>query len=300
MPMFRALELCPDARVIPPNMAKYKRVSQQIRSIIESATPVIESVSLDEAYLDLSEGTGREARPAACSLANVAQRIENEIEITVSVGLSYNKFLAKLASDLEKPRGFSIIGQAEAKRFLAPLSVRMISGVGEATAKRMEENGISTIGQLQRLSEMQLITQYGKFGRRLAGYAKGEDPRKVTRHRAPKSVSAETTFQNDIQTAVQLCDAIRPLCQRVAERLARGGLAGGTLVLKLKTHDFRVLTRNHRLSHPTQRADVLFRCVARMIEREANGRAFRLIGVGVSDLCPSSQADPPGLFQGLS
>ena len=153
MPMFRALELCPDARVIPPNMAKYKRVSQQIRSIIESATPVIESVSIDEAYLDLSEGTGREARPAACSLANVAQRIENEIEITVSVGLSYNKFLAKLASDLEKPRGFSIIGQAEAKRFLAPLSVRMISGVGEATAKRMEENGISTIGQLQRLSE---------------------------------------------------------------------------------------------------------------------------------------------------
>ena len=297
MPMFKALELCPDAVVIPPDMAKYRGVSQQIRSIFLSATPVIEPVSLDEAYLDLSEDNRLDSRPAAYSLAEIARRVEREINITVSIGLSYNKFLAKLASDLDKPRGYSVIGKSEATDFLAPLPVRKINGVGEATARRMEENGVSTIGQLQSLSELQLVSQYGKFGRRLAQYAQGEDDRKVTPHRGPKSVSAETTFRQDITSQQQLCEAIRPLCERVAARLDRGDIAGGTLVLKLKTHDFRVLTRNLRLAHPTQQADVLFRNVAPMIEREADGRAFRLIGVGVSDLCPSTHADPPDLFQ---
>ena len=297
MPMFKALELCPDAVVIPPDMAKYREVSQQIRSIFLSTTPVIEPVSLDEAYLDLSEDNRLDPRPAACSLAEIARRIEREINITVSIGLSYNKFLAKLASDLEKPRGYSVIGKSEAKDFIAPLPVSKINGVGEATARRMEKNGISTIGHLQSVSELQLVSQYGKFGRRLAKYAQGEDDRKVTPHRAPKSVSAETTFRQDITSGQQLCDAIRPLCERVAARLVRSDIAGGTLVLKLKTHDFRVLTRNLRLAHPTQQADVLFRNAVPMIEREANGRAFRLIGVGVSDLCPSTHADPPDLFQ---
>ncbi|MDP7650560.1 MAG: DNA polymerase IV, partial [Rhodospirillales bacterium] len=193
MPMFKALELCPDAVVIPPNMAKYRNVSRQIRTIFHTATPVIEPVSLDEAYLDLDEGLRLDPRPAACSAAKIAKRVEEEVGITVSIGLSYNKFLAKLASDLDKPGGFSVIGRAEAKSFLAPLSVRKINGVGEATAKRMEENGVFTIGHLQSLSEARLVSQYGKLGRRLAKYAKGEDERKVVSARARKSVSAETT-----------------------------------------------------------------------------------------------------------
>lgn len=296
MPMFQALELCPNAVVIPPNMAKYKRVSQQIRSIFLSVTPAIEPVSLDEAYLDLSEDIRLDMRSAACSLADIALRVEQEIGITVSIGLSYNKFLAKLASDLNKPRGFSVIGRAEAKGFLAPLPVRKINGVGEATGKRMAENGITTIGHLRSLSEIQLVSQYGKFGRRLARYARGDDDRQVMPHRPPKSVSAETTFKVDIRSAEQLSDAIRPLCERVAIRLVRGDIAGGTLTLKLKTSEFQVLTRNHRLTHPTQRAEVLLRNATPLIEKEANGRAFRLIGVGVSDLRPSTEADPPGLF----
>ncbi len=297
MPMFKALELCPDAVVIPPDMAKYREVSRQIRAIFLAATPVIEPVSLDEAYLDLSEDNRLDPRPAARSLGGIAQRIEREIGITVSIGLSCNKFLAKLASDLDKPRGFAVIGKSEAREFIAPLPVRKINGVGEATARRMEKNGISTIRHLQSLSELQLVSQYGKFGRRLAKYAQGEDDRKVTPHRAPKSVSAETTFRHDIASKQQLCEAMRPLCERVAARLVRGDIAGATLVLKLKTHDFRVLTRNLRLVHPTQQADVLFRNAVPMIEKEADGRAFRLIGVGVSDLCPSAHADPPDLFQ---
>ena len=300
MPMFKAMELCPDAVVIPPNMAKYKEVGLQIRELFLSATPVIEPVSLDEAYLDLADDIRLDSRPAAVSLAGIAKRVEQEIGITVSVGLSYNKFLAKMASDLDKPRGFSVIGRAEAKDFLAPLSVRKINGVGEATAKRMAEHGITTIGRLQSLSEMELVSRYGKFGRRLALYAEGDDDRKVVSHRAPKSVSAETTFGTDIRSADQLHEALQPLCQRVAARLKRSDIAGATLVLKLKTSDFKVLTRNLRLANPTQRAEVLFRNAIPLIDNEADGRAFRLIGVGVSDLCPSIQADPPDLFDILA
>ena len=160
----------------------------------------------------------------------------------------------------------------------------------------MAENGITTIGHLRSLSEIQLVSQYGKFGRRLARYARGDDDRQVTPHRPPKSVSAETTFKVDIRSAEQLSDAIRPLCERVAIRLVRSDIAGGALTLKLKTSEFQVLTCNHRLTHPTQRAEVLLRNATPLIEKEANGRAFRLIGVGVSDLRPSTEADPSSLF----
>ena len=299
MPMFRALELCPDAAVIPPDMAKYKRVSNRIRGILLAATPMIEPVSLDEAYLDLSEDVRLQDRPAAVSLAEIATTIESDVGITVSVGLSHNKFLAKLASDLDKPRGFSVIGRAEAGDFLKPLSVRKIMGVGEATARRMTELGITTIGELQGVPERQLIARFGKFGRRLARFAHGEDERAVTPDRPTKSVSAETTFAADIRDADRLCEALRPLADRVAVRLRRADLAGWTVVLKLKTSDFRTLTRNHRLADPTRLADVIYSSAAALITREANSRAFRLIGVGVTDLCPPENADPPDLFDGL-
>jgi len=231
MPMFRALELCPDAVVIPPDMTKYKRVGNRIREIFRAATPVIEPVSLDEAYLDLSADVRPEDRPAAVSLAEIALAIERDIGITVSVGLSHNKFLAKLASDLDKPRGFSVIGRAEAGDFLKPLSVRKIMGVGEATARRMTELGITTIGELQGVPERQLITHFGKFGRRLAKFAHGEDKRAVTPDRPTKSVSAETTFAADIRGADKLCETLRPLAERVADRLRRADVAGWTVVL---------------------------------------------------------------------
>jgi len=299
MPMFRALELCPDAVVIPPDMAKYKKVSNGIREIFRAATPMIEPVSLDEAYLDLSADVRLEDRPAAVSLAEIALAIERDIGITVSVGLSHNKFLAKLASDLDKPRGFSVIGRAEASDFLKPLAVRKIMGVGEATARRMTELGITTIGELQGIPERQLIARFGKFGRRLARFAHGEDERAVTPDRPTKSVSAETTFAADIRDTDQLCEALRPLAERVADRLRRADFAGWTVVLKLKTSDFRTLTRNHRLADPTRLADVIYRSAAALIGREADGRAFRLIGVGVTDLCTPENADPPDLFDAL-
>jgi DNA polymerase-4 len=296
MPMFKARELCPQAVILPPSMARYKEVSGEIRAIFAAATPIIEPVSLDEAYLDLAGEHRLDARSAAECLATIARRVEREVRITVSIGLAPNKLLAKLASDLDKPRGFSVIGAAEASAFLAPLPVSRIHGVGFVTAQRLERQGIATIADLQALSETQLVLQYGRFGRRLAQFSHGRDDRRVSPARGSKSVSAETTFSRDLASADQLVAIAGPLCERVSAQLVRKHLAGGTAVLKLKTSDFQIITRNRRLANPTQRAETLLDAVRPLIEREADGRRFRLIGVGVDQLTTAEAADPPDLF----
>ena len=296
MPMFKALQLCPDAVVLKPDMAKYKAVSNEIRDIFRSATPVIEPVSLDEAYLDLSDDVRTSCAPPAHLLADIARRVEAEVGITVSVGLSYNKFIAKLASDLDKPHGFSVIGRGEARRFLASLPVGRLHGVGKATEEKMIRRGITTVAQLQALPEEQLIAWFGRFGQRLAELVQGIDERRVTPSRAAKSVSAETTFRDDLHDAVDLMAALRPLADRVSERLRKSGLAGQTVVLKLKTSDFQILTRNRKLPYPTQRADVMVEAVTEMLTRECDGRRFRLIGIGLADITDAQTADPPDLF----
>ena len=300
MPMFKARKMCPHAVIIRPNMSKYSEVSRQIRAIFLDVTPVVQPVSLDEAYLDLSRDVRVEGdEPPAIALARAALRIEAEVGITVSIGLAYNKFLAKLASDLDKPRGYSVIGRVEALDFLSDLPVNKINGVGAVTAKKMAEHGIETIGQLQAMSDDELVGRYGRFGRRLAGFVRGEDRRKVSSGGAAKSVSAETTFVTDLRDAADLREQVRPMCERVADRLKAKGIAGGTVVLKLKTADFQILTRNRQLSQPTQKGDLIFEQAAMLIEAEADGRVFRLIGIGVTDLVSGAKADPPDLFERL-
>lgn len=296
MPMFQALEKCPEAVVIPPDMAKYRRVSGQIRAIFLDETPIIEPVSLDEAYLDLEPDACVSADLPAVALARIARRIEDEVAITVSIGLSHNKFLAKLASELRKPRGFSIIGAGEARAFLANLSVAKINGVGGVMARKLEAGGIETIGDLQSRSESELITRFGKMGRRLAAFSQGEDDRTVTPDRPTKSISAETTFGRDTGSLEDLAATVRDLAERVAGQLDRKRLSGATVVLKLKTSDFKLLTRSRRLQAPTQRASILIEAALPMLERERDGRTFRLIGIGVDQIAPASAADPPDLF----
>ncbi len=300
MPMFKALELCPHAVVIPPNIAKYRQVSAQIRELFLMATPMVEPVSLDEAYLDLSPQARLVDRPAAILLARLARAIEQRVGVTVSVGLSYNKSLAKLASDLNKPRGFSIIGEAEARDFLATLPVTAIHGVGAATAHKLEGEGITHVHQLQEQSETALIARFGKFGRALFRLVQGQDSRPVTPDRPTKSVSTETTFRTDIRDAGELAQALRMLCDKLALRLERSQLAGSNVVLKLKTHDFKSLTRNRQLPYATHKAEVIFDHACRLLSKEADGRAFRLIGVGVADLTDGAKADPPDLFSDLT
>jgi DNA polymerase-4 len=296
MPMFRALELCPHAVVVRPDMAKYKAVSSEIRALFLQATPLVEPLSLDEAYLDLSPEARRYDRPPALLLARLQRAIEQRVGVTVTVGLSYNKFLAKLGSGRDKPRGFTVIGRAEARSFLATLPVDAIHGVGAATGRRMVEAGLTTIADLQELPEEALITRFGKFGRRLAQLVQGDDPRRVMPDRETKSVSTENTFARDLRAYEPLAAELTDLAEQLAARLERAQLAGRTIVLKLKTGDFKNLTRQTRLAHPTRRADVILDAGLTLLRREVGTRAYRLIGIGVADVAPAAEADPPDLF----
>jgi DNA polymerase-4 len=295
MPMFKALELCPDAVVIRPNMEKYVAVGRQVRQMMMELTPLVQPLSIDEAFLELAGTERLHHDPPARILARLAKRIENELGITISVGLSYCKFLAKVASDLEKPRGFSVIGRAEAQGFLAPRPVTTIWGVGKAFNTTLEADGIRTIRQLQQMEEGDLMRRYGSMGQRLYRLARGIDDRDVHPNDPAKSVSAETTFFDDISQLDDLVPILRHVAEKVSARLKKQAVAGHTVVLKMKTADFKSRTRNKRLEDPTQLADKIFRTGLSLMEREADGTKFRLLGIGVTDLCDPALADPPDL-----
>jgi DNA polymerase-4 len=295
MPMFQALKACPDAVVVRPNMEKYVAVGRQVRALMSALTPLVEPLSIDEAFLDLSGTERLHGAPPAVSLARLATRIEVEIGITVSIGLSFNKFLAKVASDLEKPRGFSVIGEAEAVSFLADKPVGLIWGVGKAMRERLAEDGIRTIGALQRKDPADLALRYGAMGLRLARLARAEDSRTVDPRGEAKSVSAETTFDADLADLTSLRAILRSLSEKVSRRLKRTGLAGSTVTLKLKTADFRIRTRSRKLADPTQLADRIYSAGADLLRRETDGTRYRLIGIGISDFADLHFADPQDL-----
>ncbi|MEM7172277.1 MAG: DNA polymerase IV [Pseudomonadota bacterium] len=296
MPMFKALKACPDATVIPPNMTKYQAVGRQIRKMMRDLTPLVEPLSIDEAFLDLS-GTERvHGLSPAQSLAALIKRIEAETEISASIGLSYNKFLAKIASDLDKPRGFAILGREDAVPFLAEQPVSLIWGVGKSLKRTLEEGGIYKIKDLWRYDEHELIARYGSMGRRLHRFSRGQDNRKVDPRAPTKSISSETTFFEDMCQLDALRRTLWPLCETVSRRLKTAGLAGGTVTLKLKTTDFRLISRSRKLLAPTQIAEEIYRESLPLLQKEADGRLFRLIGVGCADLCDAHLADPPDLL----
>jgi DNA polymerase-4 len=296
MPMFKALDACPDAVVIKPDMDKYVAVGREVRAMMLALTPMVQPISIDEAFLDLSGTQRLHGEPPALVLARFAAAVEKEIGITVSVGLSYCKFLAKVASDLRKPRGFSVIGEAEAVSFLADQKVTLIWGVGKAFAATLERDGIRTIGQLQRMERNELMRRYGTMGDRLYHLSRGEDERQVRPEREAKSVSAETTFDTDLAAAADLVPVLRALSEKVSSRLKKSGIAGRTIVLKLKTADFRIRTRNRQLADPTQLADRIFGTGRELLAKEADGTRYRLLGIGVSDLSDPAKADPPDLI----
>ncbi|MCU0911581.1 MAG: DNA polymerase IV [Rhodobacteraceae bacterium] len=294
MPMFKALALCPEAVVLKPRMDLYAEVSRAVRAMMEELTPAIEPLSLDEAFLDLS-GTARlHHAPPAVLLARLTRRMETELGISGSVGLSHNKFLAKIASDLDKPRGFSVIGRAETAAFLAPKPVRMIWGVGQAGQEALEKAGIRTFADLRRWSAEDLAARFGQMGGRLWHLARGEDNRAVTPHEAPKSISNETTFHEDTADRELLDGHIWRLAEKCADRAKAKGLAGRTVTLKLKRADFRLLTRRTTLHEPTQIADRLYRTARDLLDQARDPGPFRLIGVGLSDLTGAEAADRSG------
>jgi DNA polymerase-4 len=296
MPMFKALKACPEAVVIRPDMEKYVRVGREVRQLMLETTPLVEAVSIDEAFLDLA-GTARlHGGPPARTLAALALKIERELRVTVSIGLSVNKFMAKIASDRDKPRGFAVIGKSEVVPFLATQPVGLIFGVGNATRERLARDGITMISQLQELPELELMRRYGSMGRRLARLARGEDDRSVDPEREAVGISAETTFDEDLSTFDELSKELWGLAERVSYRLKRQGLAGGGVQLKLKTAGFKILTRHRAVESPTQLADRLFRAALPMLKREADGTRFRLIGIGADHLKPFDGDDTADLL----
>lgn len=298
MPMFEALKLCPQAKVIRPNMEKYSEVGREVRQMMLALTPLVEPLSIDEAFLDLS-GTARlHGMWPAKALARFAADVEKTLRITVSIGLSCNKFLAKVASDLDKPRGFAVLSASEAQSFLAPKPVNFIFGVGKASAARLARDGFHRIADLQKTSEIELMRRYGEEGRRLARLARGIDARSVSADRETKSVSSETTFEHDISEFRALERILWGLSEDVSARLKSKTLAGSTITLKLKTSNFKIRTRARSLESPTQLARRIFAAARGLLEREADGTRFRLLGVGLTALTDANQADPADLVDG--
>ena len=305
MPMFKALKLCPHAIVVRGDMNKYARECAKIRSMMEDLTPLVEPLSIDEAFLDLS-GTERiHNQSPAQSLISLQNKILKNVGVTVSVGLSYNKFLAKTASDLDKPNGFAIIGRTEALDFLADKPVGFIYGVGPAFTRSLKKAGILTIADVRRQSDKSMAEKFGDMGLHLAKLARAEDYRPVKSTSKRKSVSAENTFNEDISDIEVLKDKLWQVCLKTADRSKAKNLAGTVVTFKLKTQQFETITRRRTLPQPVQLADVIFRTCLPLLEKEANGRKFRLIGAGISGLTSpvgdsGDLLDPDAIKRGMA
>ncbi len=284
MPMFTARKLCPEAVIVRPDFAKYRCASRIIMDRLRALTPLVQPLSLDEAWVDLSGTERLNGGSAAWQLARVQGEIEAATGLTLSVGLAPNKFLAKIASDLDKPRGFVVIGAEEAQAFLSTRPVAILPGVGPALVKSLEAAGFATVGDLAAASEKTLVQRFGANGLRLSRLAHGQDTRSVNPESERKGVSAETTFDTDLRDLTSLEDRLWPCCEKVAARARADGFAGRAVVLKLRTADFRRLTRSRTLPSPTQTARTLFAVAREMLATEVGASAYRLIGVGLADL----------------
>ena len=291
MPMFKALALCPDAIVVKPRFPAYVEASRAIRAMMDALTPVVEPLSLDEAFLDLTGTERLHGAPPAVMLAGLARRMKRELGLTGSIGLSHNKFLAKVASDLDKPHGFSIIGQAETAAFLQDQPVSLIWGVGHTTREALERVGIRTFADLRRWERKDLGARFGSMGDRLWHLARGEDRRRVSANAPVKSVSNETTFDDDIADPDILDGHLWRMAEKVSDRAKARALAGRVVTLKLKRADFALITRRHALRQPTQVADVIYREARALFDASGAKGPFRLIGAGISDLVPETAAD---------
>ncbi|SFJ50754.1 DNA polymerase-4 [Celeribacter neptunius] len=291
MPMFKALALCPEAVVVPPRMEAYVAASREIRDMMAELTPDVEPLSLDEAFMDLTGTTKLHGHPPAVMLARLVKRMREELHLTGSIGLSHNKFLAKIASDLDKPRGFSVIGAAETMDFLSEKPVSLIWGVGRATQAALDKAGIRTFTDLRRWEKDDLHHRFGAMGDRLWHLARGQDARRVSADRPIKSISNETTFNEDIGMLEPLEGHLWRLAQKVSDRAKAREIAGRVVTLKLKRANHATLTRRVTLHEPTNIADRMYRNAQGLLTQAMDQGPFRLIGIGIADLLPASQAD---------
>ena len=291
MPMFQALKLCPDAVIVKPRMALYAEISKEIRKMMDDLTPSVEPLSLDEAFIDLSGTQKLHGAPPAVMLVKLINRMQRELGLTGSIGLSHNKFLAKIASDLDKPRGFSVIGVQDTEKFLKDKPVRLIWGVGKAMQQSLEGSGIRTFSDLLRWKRKDLNAKFGQMGDRLWHLARGHDARPVDSRAAMKSISNETTFFEDTSDLDLLHGHLWRMCEKVSSRAKAKGIAGRVLTLKLKTNAHKLITKRVTLRDATQLADTLYHSLSALLDQLEKGQSYRLLGAGLSDLCPEKEAE---------
>jgi DNA polymerase-4 len=296
MPTAQALRLCPQAIVIPPRHKVYGEYSARMMAILSEYSTLIEPLSLDEAFLDVTGCEARWGSPEELA-RRLQKRLEVELGLSTSIGLASNKLVAKIASGLEKPHGFVVVPQGREAEFLAPLPVERLWGVGEVTARSLHELGVFTIGQLAGLPAAQLEARFGRRGRDLHRHARGIDDSPVVAEREEKSLSREVTFAEDIGDEQVLRKTLLSLSEDVARQLRKRGLRGRTVKLKLRYADFKTLTRQVTMEAPTDLEQVIFDQAARLVERAWDKRKkVRLIGVGVSKFEPEERQ--LSLFEG--
>ena len=291
MPMFQALKLCPEAIVVRPRMEEYVKASKAIRAMMQDLTPAIEPLSLDEAFMDMTGTNKLHGAPPAVMLAKLIKRMKGELGLTGSIGLSHNKFLAKVASDLDKPRGFSVIGKAETNSFLLDKPIGLIWGVGAVAKESLGKAGIQTFSDLLRWDRQDLNQRFGSLGDRLWHLARGHDLRRVTSDAPVKSISNETTFFKDTSDSDILDGHIWRLAEKVSDRAKARDLAGRVVTLKLKRKDHKSLSRRVTLRDPTQIADRIYRTARDLFGQVGPQGPYRLIGVGLSDLVGDADSD---------
>ena len=286
MPMYRAVRLCPQAVVRPPRFDLYRQYSRRVMAILHEATPLVEKMSIDEAYLDLTEEVDH--WKAIVSLARrLQERVRDEVGLSASLGVATNKLVAKVASDHDKPGGLTVVRPGEEAAFLKPLPVRVIWGIGPVTAEKLADIGVTTVGDLAQLSDRELAARFGDHGAAMAQRARGVDRRSVVTEHERKSVSRETTFIQDLRELEALKKELWRLSQSVARRLERAGVAAGTITIKLRYDDFETLTRQMSLGVPTEDDVRIYRAALVLLNQAWEcGRPVRLLGVGGADLVP--------------
>ena len=294
MPMFQALKLCPEAVVVSPRMDAYVEASRVIRAMMDDLTPNVEPLSLDEAFMDMTGTVRLHGAPPAVMLARLIKRMKEEVGLSGSIGLSHNKFLAKVASDLDKPRGFSVIGKAETTEFLRPKPVRLIWGIGPVAQESLGKAGIRTFDDLLRWDRRNLHDRFGDMGERLYGLARGEDPRQVSSNTPVKGISNETTFNDDTNDSDILDGHIWRMAEKVSARAKAKDIAGRVVTLKLKTSAHKSIMRRRSLHTPTQLADTIYRTARGLFDQAGDMGPFRLLGVGISQMTAAQDADKTG------
>jgi DNA polymerase-4 len=296
MPIYQAKQKCPHGVFVPPRMGRYKEVSKKVMALLEEFSPLVEPVSIDEAYMDITGCQRLFGEPQEIA-REIKRRIFESVHLTCSIGVAPNKFLAKIASDLEKPDGLTLIMPEQVPQFIESLPIRKVPGVGKKMTRQLEVLGIRTLGDVHRLPEKALLKHLGKFGRRLRALSTGSDASPVTPHTPHKSISSERTLAADTRDVKLLKRYLLSQSAEVARQLRQTGVRAKTIVIKIKNADFKTVTRRTTIAIPTQSSDTIYKAAAQLLDAFKMTQKIRLIGVGTTGFSAVTASVQMGLFE---